>query len=156
MLIGELARAAGATVRALRYYEHQGLLHPRRARNGYRRYDQAAVTRVRNIQRLLSLGFTADDIKTFLPCLDGDMADGPACPPNVPAITRKLAELDGKIADLNAIRAQLADTLTRATAEPGGAIVESPPPVRTPGRKRAHQRSRRKTLRNLRTTDQGS
>lgn len=40
MRIGELARRTGVSVRALRYYEEQGLLVPARAANGYREYTE--------------------------------------------------------------------------------------------------------------------
>jgi DNA-binding transcriptional MerR regulator len=36
MRIGELARQAGVTAKAVRYYESLGLIAPRRLANGYR------------------------------------------------------------------------------------------------------------------------
>lgn len=116
MLIGELAQRTGVSQRSLRYYEQQGLLQPRRAPNGYRHYDESAVIRVKNIHRLMSLGFTADDIHAFVPCLGAHQPDGAACQPAVPVITRQLAELDDKIATLNAMRDHLVETLAHATA----------------------------------------
>jgi DNA-binding transcriptional MerR regulator len=116
MLIGELAQATGTTVRALRYYEQQGLLRPRRAPNRYRDYDETAVQRVRNIRHLLSLGFTAEDIHAFLPCLDHDIADR-ECPASAPFIAGKLATLDEKIAALTGIRDRLAGFLDRVNGE---------------------------------------
>jgi len=41
--IGELARATGATPRALRHYEQAGLITSQRAPNGYRTYDEHAA-----------------------------------------------------------------------------------------------------------------
>ncbi|MEO3753470.1 MerR family transcriptional regulator [Streptomyces sp. B6B3] len=111
MLIGELANEAGTTIRALRYYEEQGLLHPRRAPNGYREYDETAVARVVNIRQLLSLGFTAHDLRAFLPCLDQHIADGPGCPASARAITHRLTDVEAKIAALEAIRGRLLDAL---------------------------------------------
>ncbi|WP_226899753.1 MerR family transcriptional regulator [Nonomuraea phyllanthi] len=112
MLIGELARASGVTIRALRYYEQQNLLQPERTPNGYRRYDSSAVTKVRNIRLLLSNGFTAQDVQGFLPCLDdGDVLLGPACPPSVEAVSRKVAALEERIAELSAVRDRLVEAL---------------------------------------------
>ncbi|MEV0353943.1 MerR family transcriptional regulator [Nonomuraea sp. NPDC050680] len=123
MLIGELARASGVTVRALRYYEQQGLLEPERAGNGYRHYDGSAVAKVRNIQLLLSNGFTAQDVRGFLPCLDdGEVSLGPACPPSVEAVSRKVAALEERIAELSAVRDRLVAALT------GNATPRQPEP----------------------------
>jgi len=72
--IGELATATGTTARALRHYEQAGLISSERASNGYRLYDEQAVVRVRNIRHLLAAGLTLDDVRVFLPCLDGDVA----------------------------------------------------------------------------------
>lgn len=77
MRIGELARATGASARALRHYEQAGLISSERAANGYRVYDERAVVRVRNIRYLLDAGLTLDDVRVFLPCLDGDLAAAP-------------------------------------------------------------------------------
>lgn len=55
--IQEIARLAGTTSRALRLYDHIGLLPPSRiARNGYRHYDQAALVRLQRILLLRELG----------------------------------------------------------------------------------------------------
>ncbi|MFF4623691.1 MerR family transcriptional regulator [Nonomuraea jabiensis] len=128
MLIGELARASGVTVRALRYYEQQGLLQPERASNGYRQYDRGAVTKVRNIQLLLSNGFTAQDVRGFLPCLDdGAVSLGPACPPSVEAVTRRVEVLDERIAELSAVRDRLVQALTgNTTPQQPGTIARHP------------------------------
>ncbi|MET7334526.1 MerR family transcriptional regulator [Nonomuraea sp. NPDC005650] len=128
VLIGELARASGVTVRALRYYEQQGLLQSERAPNGYRRYDSNAATKVRNIQLLLSNGFTAQDVRGFLPCLDnGEVSLGPACPPSVEAVSRKVAALEERIAELSAVRDRLVEALAgNATPQQPGTIARHP------------------------------
>ncbi|MBT2213313.1 MerR family transcriptional regulator [Actinomadura sp. NEAU-AAG7] len=118
MLIGELAVAAGTTTRALRYYEQHGLLHSRRTGNGYRHYDARALTRVRNIRRLLALGFTSDDVRRFLPCLDDHDLTEQRCAASVEFVTLKLAALDERIAELNAIRGQLQGFLDSAGENP--------------------------------------
>ena len=46
MHIGELARRAQVTVKAVRYYEHIGLLKPARGDNGYRSFDEDHVRAV--------------------------------------------------------------------------------------------------------------
>ncbi|MFF0578782.1 MerR family transcriptional regulator [Streptosporangium saharense] len=127
MLIGELARASDVTIRALRYYEQEGLLRPERGPNGYRRYDEGAVTRVRNIQLLLSNGFTAQDVRGFLPCLeDGEVLLGAACPPSVEAMSRKIADLEERIAELSATRDRLVEALTGDTTPQPGTVTRHP------------------------------
>ncbi|MGW3497500.1 MerR family transcriptional regulator [Streptomyces sp. NPDC001020] len=69
MRIGELSRRAGVSVRSLRYYEEQNLLHPLRQPSGYRVYDEADVTRVQRIQALYAAGLSSRKIERILPCL---------------------------------------------------------------------------------------
>lgn len=96
--IGELAEATGATTRALRHYEQAGLISSERASNGYRVYEERAVVRVRNIRHLLAAGLTLDDVRVFLPCLDGDMAAAPPSDKGLSVARERLAVLDARIA----------------------------------------------------------
>ena len=68
--IGELAKATGTSARALRYYEDEGLVVPRRMSNGYREYDDYLVDRVIQIRGLLDTGLPTRIIRQILPCLD--------------------------------------------------------------------------------------
>lgn len=62
--VGELARAAGKTVRAIHLYEELGLLEPAlRSKGGYRLYDADSVTRVRWIAKLQEMGFSLPEIR---------------------------------------------------------------------------------------------
>ena len=55
--ISDVARAAGTTSRTLRHYQDVGLLEPTRiGANGYRYYDDAALTRLQRILLLRQLG----------------------------------------------------------------------------------------------------
>lgn len=98
MRIGELAVAAGTTPRALRHYERAGLLSYSRADNGYRVYVAASVVRVRNIRYLLSAGLTLDDVRIFLPCLDGDIESAPPAESGLKVARGRLTVLDARIA----------------------------------------------------------
>ncbi|MFB4300819.1 MerR family transcriptional regulator [Actinomadura sp. NTSP31] len=74
MRIGEVAAQAGVSVRALRYYEEQDLLHPARNSGGQRLYPPAAVERVRLIQQFYAAGLPSRVIREMLPCMDsGDV-----------------------------------------------------------------------------------
>ncbi|WP_251093706.1 MerR family transcriptional regulator [Streptomyces sp. Caat 7-52] len=114
MRIGELAEATGTTPRALRHYEQQGLITSARAANGYRAYDARAAVRVRNIRRLLEAGLTLDDVRVFLPCLDGDVTAGPASAKGLEVARDRLAVLDARIASQTAVRDRLAAALSQA------------------------------------------
>ena len=73
MLVGELARATGVTVRALRYYESVGLVVPQRLSNGYRVYDPICVRLVEKIRSLMALGLTVEETRPFIESLiNGD------------------------------------------------------------------------------------
>jgi len=70
MKIGELAEQTGVSVRSLRYYEEQGLLHSRRSAGGHRHYDEEGVSRVAYLQRLYAAGLSSATIVSLLPCLE--------------------------------------------------------------------------------------
>jgi DNA-binding transcriptional MerR regulator len=61
--IGELARCAGVTSRAIRHYHATGLLpEPPRDASGYRRYRPSDLVRLVHICRLRALGMPIDQI----------------------------------------------------------------------------------------------
>ncbi len=114
MLIGELAERAGTSPRTLRYYEEQGLVRPRRDANGYRHYDDAELRVVHEIRALLADGFGLDDIKPFVDCLRAGNEAGHVCPDAVAVLRRRLAEVDGYLAQLTDVRHRLHDQLNQA------------------------------------------
>src|SRR4051794_2075436 len=65
--IGELAKAAGITVRSLHHYDHIGLLSPTTDHeSGHRLYNQKDVERLQQIVSLKSLGLSLEDIARCL------------------------------------------------------------------------------------------
>jgi DNA-binding transcriptional MerR regulator len=63
--IGDLAREFGVTLRTLRFYEHRGLLKPRR--QGLARfYDEKAKSQLALILKGKQLGFTLTEIRAML------------------------------------------------------------------------------------------
>ncbi|MFE2140790.1 MerR family transcriptional regulator [Streptomyces sp. NPDC059456] len=117
MRIGELATATGTTARALRHYEQAGLISSERASNGYRVYDERAVVRVRNIRHLLAAGLTLDDVRVFLPCLDGDVAAAPPSEKGLRVARERLAVLDDRIAAQTQARDRLTAALRAKTGD---------------------------------------
>ncbi|MET9114469.1 MerR family transcriptional regulator [Streptomyces longwoodensis] len=75
MRIGEVARGAGVSVRAVRYYEQQGLLTADRSPSGQRLYRQDAIARVRFFQQMYAAGLTSRRITELLPCWDAGHTD---------------------------------------------------------------------------------
>lgn len=105
MRISELARAAGTTPRALRYYEEQGLLRPARLASGYRHYDPQAVGTVRHIQLLLSAGLNTAAIAEILPCIPDDVTVlAPTCPELLDALAVERARITASMDRLAAAR----------------------------------------------------
>jgi DNA-binding transcriptional MerR regulator len=114
--IGDLARQAGTTTRALRFYEAQGLLAAGRAANGYREYGDEDVRLVTEILTLQAVGFSLDETRPFVDCLRAGQPTGDACPDSIAVYRRKLAEVDACLDRLTAVRASLAGKLTDALA----------------------------------------
>ncbi|WP_020121930.1 MerR family transcriptional regulator [Streptomyces canus] len=99
MRIGDVAKLAGVSVRALRYYEEQGLLIADRGPGGHRQYPQSAVERVKFIQMLYAAGLSSSAILQVLPFLDTLVAS--------PRMARQLE------AERDRLKAQI-DDLTKA------------------------------------------
>jgi DNA-binding transcriptional MerR regulator len=68
--IGQLAKRCGVSVRALRYYEEQGLLRAERTPAGQRVNQESDVDRVRFYQQLYAAGLTSRNIAQLLPCIE--------------------------------------------------------------------------------------
>lgn len=66
MLIGEAAKAAGLTRKAIEYYIGQGLVKPSARDNGYREFSAEDVERLRRISVWRRLSITADEIGQLL------------------------------------------------------------------------------------------
>jgi DNA-binding transcriptional MerR regulator len=75
MRIGELAKRSGVSVRALRYYEEQGLLASVRSPSGQRHYVESAVEKVLFFQDMYAAGLNSRTIARLLPCMDTGLTD---------------------------------------------------------------------------------
>ncbi|WP_033345299.1 MerR family transcriptional regulator [Catenuloplanes japonicus] len=103
MRIGDLATRAGVSVRALRYYEEQGLLYATRSASGQRHYPEAAVDRVRLFQQLYAAGLSSRTIATLLPCVDANEPDEES----TALLVSERDRIDRQIEDLIATRDRL-------------------------------------------------
>lgn len=105
MTSGELAWQAGVSTDTLRHYEKKGLLAPpHRGANGYRVYPEAAVGRVRLIQRALDMGFALDELARVLRQRD---AGGVPCREVRTIAAERLDALDARIEGLIELRNEL-------------------------------------------------
>ena len=67
MKIGEVAKAAGVGIDAVRFYEREGLIpEPARRPSGYRMYSPDVVLSLRFIRRAKELGFSLKEISELL------------------------------------------------------------------------------------------
>ncbi|MFI6391067.1 MerR family transcriptional regulator [Nonomuraea sp. NPDC050547] len=108
MRIGELARRTGVSIRALRYYEEQGLLRPHRRSSGYREYADTDVRAVARIRTLLSAGLGTAVIAEVLPCMvDSGEILAPGCPELVDVLAEERDRITGAIDELQSARAML-------------------------------------------------
>lgn len=69
--IREMARDFQISIRALRFYEDRGLLHPRRE-SAYRRYDARDRVHLKMILKGKQLGFTLSEIRDIISCQGED------------------------------------------------------------------------------------
>jgi DNA-binding transcriptional MerR regulator len=110
MRIGELATKTGVSVRALRYYEEQGLLTSERSESGQRHYSEHASDRVRMIQQLYAAGISSTAILEMLPCI----ATGVASPQVLAKLRGHRSSVIQQIEDLQATLHQLESVIAGA------------------------------------------
>jgi MerR family mercuric resistance operon transcriptional regulator len=102
LTIGKLAAAANVGVETVRFYQRRGLLSTPRRIDGIRRYGDADVSRLRFIRQAQTAGFTLEEIRQLLALDSGE--DRAAAREMA---TKRLAELDARMEDLQRARASL-------------------------------------------------
>jgi DNA-binding transcriptional MerR regulator len=103
MRIGDIARQAGVSTRALRYYEEQGLLTSERTMTGQRIYAESAIERVRLIQQFFTAGLASRTILQLLPCVE----TGTASSEVFEVLETERSRISAAMADLAAAREAL-------------------------------------------------
>jgi peroxiredoxin/DNA-binding transcriptional MerR regulator len=133
--IGDVARRAGVSTKAIRRYEALGLLAPPRLANGYRSFTEHDVRVVRELRSLRELGIPAERTRPFLDCLASGAPEPDDCPSSMAEYRTAIAELDTRIAQLSSRRAELKSRLTSAAYRTSCAPRPgTPPAVPPPGR----------------------
>ena len=117
--IGQLGRLTGTKAPTIRYYEGIGLVSPvGRSEGGQRRYDEGSRRRLGFVRHARDMGFTLDAIRQLLA-----LADRPAasCEPMDGVVREQLGEVNRRLANLTAVRAELERMLAECE---GGTVGE--------------------------------
>lgn len=118
--IGELASLCAVSPRAIRFYEEQGLIAPRRA-GANRVYDRRDRGRLQLILRGKRLGFTLADIRQFLDLYDGDRTGSLQMALTLDRTRARIRELEGQLEDIQLTLAELREIEAQVLAVQGSA-----------------------------------
>lgn len=119
LTIGKLAEATGTKVETVRWYEKVGLIAaPARTDGNYRAYAPADLARLSFIRRARDLGFSLDQVRALLDLAAQRERD---CVTVDVIAAEHLAEVDRKLADLTALRRELARLISTCG---GGAVAD--------------------------------
>lgn len=124
MNISAAATHTGVPPKTIRYYEQIGLVRPHREANGYRAFREADLHKLTFLGRARALGFGIEECRALLALWE----DESRASAEVRKIAEeRLAEIDGKIADLRAMRGTLAHLVEhcRGDARPDCPILKS-------------------------------
>ena len=132
LTVGRVARQTGLSAKALRLYETNGLIDPpERTPAGYRTYSEDAFPELHFIRQAQTLGLSLKEIKRIL---DLQRQGQQPCELVTGLLDEHLAEIDRRIADLQALRVTLQGARDRAGQAAGRGeqgvichIIESTP-----------------------------
>jgi len=113
LTIGKVAKLTGFSASAIRYYERLGLLRSSRLPNGYRFYDEDVIKVLRFLRQAQTLGITLNEIAQLLELAhDGRRP----CKAVRDLAHQHLVDIDSRIHQLQSLRNQLRDLLSRRVA----------------------------------------
>ncbi|MES1177494.1 MAG: MerR family transcriptional regulator, partial [Myxococcales bacterium] len=112
LLVGDLAKAVGKTVRAIHLYEELGLVRAHeRSKGRYRLFAQDALVRVRWIVKLQNLGLSLSDIQALVRG-QNDAASAKFAAMRLREVyLAKLVETRSKLSELKALESELEQSL---------------------------------------------
>jgi DNA-binding transcriptional MerR regulator len=123
--IGALAAAFGLTLRAIRFYEDEGLISPMR-QGTVRLYGHRDRARLQLVCRGKRLGFSLSEIKEFLDLYDRDPTQVSQAlyvrdhaRQRIAALETQLRDVEQTLADLRAIEAEMTAHLAGNAAAEG-------------------------------------
>ena len=126
LTIGQLARRIGINPKTVRYYEDIGLLPPApRTESGYRLYGDDALQRLQLIRRAKLLGLSLKDTRDLVEfAVDGTCGDFRQR--ILALIEPRLVEVDRRMEELKAFKADLLHLRERLGSEVGAGVAGDP------------------------------
>ena len=114
LTVGQAARRAGLTAKAVRLYEARGLLPPaERTSAGYRCFTEHDIRLLRFIRQARDLGLSLAEIRTIISLRRGQTPPGPEV---ITVLQAHLDAIDRKITSLQALRQAMTGVLHTAAA----------------------------------------
>lgn len=114
LTVSNLGAEVGLSAATVRYYERLGLLPPsERTAAGYRQYPKDAIERLRFIKSAQRLGLRLREIAELLAICDQGLCP---CGHSEALLCTRMAEIDAQVAELQAVRAELAQAVERYPA----------------------------------------
>lgn len=111
MKIGEVAARSGLSVKTIRFYCDEGLIHPiERSEGGYRLFDGTVFEELRLIRTLKAMEIPLQDIAQILEARRSGIC---TCDSIKATISAKAGEIEQKIAALRSLHVELHSLLTR-------------------------------------------
>lgn len=108
MTVGEVAKKMGVTVRALQYYDREGLFCPSAVSEGGRRlYTDKDIIKLHQILSLKSLGFSIDEIKNRLPSIDTPDEVAAVLTEQCKAIQAQIETLTQSLRDIETLKTEV-------------------------------------------------
>lgn len=114
MNISDVSERTGLPAKTIRYYEDIGLVTPMRAGNGYRQFRESDAHKLGFLARARALGFSIEECRDLLALWEDSSRDSK----DVKAIAvGHLAEIERKIAGLEAMRETLSDLVRKCAGD---------------------------------------
>lgn len=105
--IGDVAEILATSIRAIRYYEEEGLLSPLRSDGGTRLYSSRHIDRLRAILRLTKAGYSIDIIKALAQTREESRTGDESQRAVSQQVSALLLDISAQIEGLNVLREQL-------------------------------------------------
>jgi MerR family Zn(II)-responsive transcriptional regulator of zntA len=113
MLIGELVEKTGLTKDTIRFYEKKGLIsldRKSRRENNYKEYPEQVLDKLMLIRKLKDLGFTLNEIDTFLELWhEGDAS----CQNLKYTLENKISLVTEQLQKFSELKTRLTESLTK-------------------------------------------